>query len=585
MRESNPIDLGRRLETTIRRYLRSALPISRNYPKLANEIEQLLNERDLLLKGPFIESIPDFQKGLSLQSLTRGESPLLHTDFDRLPENEFSRPLHRHQEEALRTIIGEARNVVVTTGTGSGKTECFLYPVLDALLNESLQEREKPGVRALLVYPLNALANDQLYKRIVPLFVGRFASAGIKVGRFTGLTRDDTRRENAVQDVLATDPSLRDFFGKSIPTSWQLTRQEMLAHPPHILITNYAMLEHLLLFPKNAALFHHPALRFLVLDEIHTYTGVQASEVAFLLRKLRNRLGLASDKIRCIGTSASFAEGETVEKSILKFASDLFGSSFTRVVRGERREHSLLKSEADSPLSLAPSAWTKLGKAVSIPNSSNEDTVETWNTAVGGLDLSDIQKSALALSWSEPVEPALARIFSQAREMRIASESLAGIGAMPFAALSERVFGEGLEESESGLAGLVSIGIRARVSPNGFSLLPARYHFFANGVDNVTVRLGGGVEGFTLARMGSHFEENGEKLFRLLVCRKCGQPFVEGFHDGPVLFTTRGKTSRGKRCIFWLGNFAAQVDDEDDENVDETEAQIDIWNVNPRTGD
>jgi ATP-dependent helicase YprA (DUF1998 family) len=93
-------------------------------------------------------------------------------------------------------------------------------------------------VRALLVYPLNALANDQLYKRIVPLFVGRFASAGIKVGRFTGLTRDDVSRENAEQDVLTSDPSFRELFGTTIPSNWQLTRQEMLGHPPHILITN-----------------------------------------------------------------------------------------------------------------------------------------------------------------------------------------------------------------------------------------------------------------------------------------------------------------------------------------------------------
>ena len=92
--------------------------------------------------------------------------------------------------------------------------------ILDALLKETPEQRQRPGVRALLVYPLNALANDQLYKRIVPLFVGRFASAGIKVGRFTGLTRDDVNRANAVQDVLTSDPSLRSLFGETIPANW-----------------------------------------------------------------------------------------------------------------------------------------------------------------------------------------------------------------------------------------------------------------------------------------------------------------------------------------------------------------------------
>ena len=104
------------------------------------------------------------------------------------------------------------------------------------------------------------------------------------------------------------------------------------------------MLEHLLLFPKNAALFRQPMLRFLVLDEVHTYAGAQASEVALLLRKLRRRLGLTPEQMRCIGTSASLAKGAEAEKDILRFASDLFGTSFTRVIRGERQEHTLLTS-------------------------------------------------------------------------------------------------------------------------------------------------------------------------------------------------------------------------------------------------
>src|SRR4051812_33850799 len=104
MIETNPIVMGRGLEKSIRRYLKSALPISRNYPKLASEIEQLLEQPGLLLKGPFVEALPDFRKGESLQSLSTGADPLLHPDFARLPENEFERPLHRHQAEALQAV-------------------------------------------------------------------------------------------------------------------------------------------------------------------------------------------------------------------------------------------------------------------------------------------------------------------------------------------------------------------------------------------------------------------------------------------------------------------------------------------------
>jgi superfamily II DNA or RNA helicase len=584
MIETNPVEIGRSLEISIRRYLRSALPVSRNYPKLAGEIERLLSQPGLLLKGPFVEALPDYHKDGSLQELATGEAPLLHRDFNRLSENEFTRPLHKHQREALQAILREHQNVIVATGTGSGKTECFLYPILDGLLKESPEQRQAPGVRALLVYPLNALANDQLYKRIVPVFVGRFESAGIRVGRFTGLTRDDVQRENAVQDVITADPSLRSLFGDTIPSNWQLTRKEMLAHPPHILITNYAMLEHLLLFPKNAPLFRHPTLSFLVLDEVHTYAGARASEVALLLRKLCRRIGLTPERVRCIGTSASLAKGAEEEKDILRFASDLFGAPFTHVIRGERQEHALLSSKPAPPFSLMPRAWRAMGKAIAESGRS-ADEFEAWNASVGRAEIAGEQKTALRLTAGGSFEAALARLFACSLEIRDASRALAGAGAMPFATLAAAVFGEEGPEAEAGLAGLVSVGIRARLRPEEFSLLPARYHFFANGIDNVTVRLASGTEGFSLAQLGDHFEEDGQRFYRLLVCRKCGQPFVEGFQDGTELLSTRRKDPRADRRIFWLGEPASNFDDEEDDGTETAASPDDVWQINPQTGE
>lgn len=585
MIETNPITMGRGLEDSIRRYLKSALPVSRNYPKLLGEIERLLDQPGLLLKGPYVEALPDFRKGESLETLATGVNPLLHPDFSRLPENEYKRPLHSHQADALRAVAGEGRNIVVATGTGSGKTECFLYPILDDLLKESPQERAKPGVRALLVYPLNALANDQLYKRIVPLFVGRFASAGIKVGRFTSLTRDGVTRENAEQDVLNSDPSLRNLFGGTIPGNWQLTRQEMLAHPPHILITNYAMLEHLLLFPKNAALFRQATLRFLVLDEVHTYSGAQASEVALLLRKLRRRLGIGPERVRCIGTSASLAQGEEAERDILRFATNLFGAPFTRVVRGERQTHKLLVAEPGQTFSLPAKAWAALGGVLSDPELPDAQIPEHWNRTVESLDLPDSLKAEISLEGGERVEEELAKTFSRTRELRDATAALAGAGALPFAQLAQRLFGAAGAESDAGLAGLVSVGIRARLRPEEFSLLPARYHFFTNGLDNVTVRLAPGGEGFSRARLGNHFVEDGHNLYRLLVCRKCGQPFVEGFQEGTQLLPTRRKAQHAVRQVFWLGEPAARFDDEVDDGADATPIAEDVWSINPENGE
>src|SRR5262249_1361943 len=150
-----------------------------------------------------------------------------------------------------------------------------------------------------------------------------------------------------------------------IPNNWLLTREEMLATPPHILITNYAMLEHLLLFPKNAPLFDRATLRFLVLDEVHTYTGAQATEVAFLLRKLRRRLNIPADQVRCVGTSATLANSSQAAARILEFAKRLFGVDFSQILRGKRQEHSLLRNPAQIPFSLPATAWIRLGEVLS----------------------------------------------------------------------------------------------------------------------------------------------------------------------------------------------------------------------------
>lgn len=585
MTEINPIVIGRGLEANIRRYLRSALPVSRNYPKLRDEIERLLSEPDLLMKGPYVEAVSDFSKTHSLRDLTERPSPLLHPDFRHLPQSEFHRPLHSHQGEALHAIIGERRNVVVATGTGSGKTECFLYPILDRLLRESPAELGRPGVRALLVYPLNALANDQLYKRVVPMFVGHFGHTGIRVGRFTGLTRDDSKREHVVQDILTSDPSLRAQFGDDIPEGWELTRQEMLAHPPHILITNYAMLEHLLLFPKNAALFRHSALQFLVLDEIHTYTGVQASEVALLLRKLRLRLGLTNEDVQCIGTSASLAKGAAAEKAILTFASDLFGARFTRVIRGERQEHLLLTQGSADPFTLPPSAWADLATALGVQHQTDAQVADWWNARLAALHLPEGMSARLSVSRERSLEPQLADIFAASHQLRIASQALSGSGAVPFSRLAATVFGETQSGAYVGLAGLIAIGIRARLSERDFALLPARYHFFTNGIDNITLRLDSGGEGFSLVRLGSRFVEDEGNLYRLLVCRKCGQPYVEGFQSGSELLPTNKKGTHSERRILWLGDVDSYVDDEGDDRSDEPLEHNDRWQIDPRSGE
>ena len=128
-------------------------------------------------------------------------------------------------------------------------------------------------------------------------------------------------------------------------TRGKLSRKEMREAPPHFLITNYAMLEHILLLPTNRPLLADARLNTIVLDEIHTYAGAQAIEVAFLLRRLKAHLGVRDGTIRCIGTSASLDPGRKGE--LASFASNLFGEPFggeASVITSQRKMHPALSA-------------------------------------------------------------------------------------------------------------------------------------------------------------------------------------------------------------------------------------------------
>ena len=156
--DANPLDLVTSLRETLNAYLPTTLPSSRRYPQLANEFRKLLRERQMV-KGPSVEALPDFEKGASLQHLLEKNGGDLTDAFSGLPDNWLERPLHLHQQEAIERACEKNENLVVATGTGSGKTECFLFPLANLLANT---DRSEAGVRCLLVYPMNALANDQL---------------------------------------------------------------------------------------------------------------------------------------------------------------------------------------------------------------------------------------------------------------------------------------------------------------------------------------------------------------------------------------------------------------------------------------
>lgn len=271
-----------------------------------------------IIKGPYVKLNRPFLTGHSLQELAP------QYELPKILYDKFPFPLYKHQQDAFEHLFA-GHNLVVSTGTGSGKTEAFLIPIIARLLNLQHEGKLK-GLHAILVYPMNALANDQL-ARLRKILAG----TGITFGRYTG----ETKRGKTPDDVRVLPPGTQKVseadkvameYGTLVPSEEMLTRDQIQQTPPNILITNYMQLEYLLLRGKDIPIFDSAPVEFVVMDEMHTYIGEQGSEVAALLRRLKC-LCANPEQIRFVGTSATVASGSVEEMtgSVSRFASRLFG--------------------------------------------------------------------------------------------------------------------------------------------------------------------------------------------------------------------------------------------------------------------
>ena len=227
--------------------------------------------------------------------------------------------------------------MVVATGTASGKTESFLYPILFELYRQHLNgELEKPGVRAMILYPMNALANDQRERLGTIRRQLSEAGSGFEptFGQYIGQTPDNAKDRSRHAEARAGDRMPGEL----------VFRDEMRQSPPHILLTNYSMLEYLLIRPDDSPLFdagRGAHWQFIVLDEAHQYRGARGMEMGMLIRRLKQRLrdGGRQDPFRCIATSATItsSQGDEDRRAVAEFAAELFGEPFSTrgIVFGE----------------------------------------------------------------------------------------------------------------------------------------------------------------------------------------------------------------------------------------------------------
>lgn len=282
-----------------------------------------------LMKGPFVSLSRAFQQGASIDELV-GEG-ILHPHFRTLAPYPYVRG---HQEAAFRSIHA-GKTTLVATGTGSGKTESFLYPIVSHAL-KLRDQNVPPGITAVIVYPMNALAADQL-KRLRELLAG----SGITFGMYVGWTPE--RRTDARGLRLPAGASHADWLAAEqqaqankaplpvFPPEERASREEMRASPPRILLTNVKQLELLLTRQTDIELFDRSQLRFLVFDEAHTFSGAIGAESAVLIRRLRTFCGKTEDEVVGVATSATIADPVRGVEAGREFAGRFFGVDPSRV--------------------------------------------------------------------------------------------------------------------------------------------------------------------------------------------------------------------------------------------------------------
>jgi ATP-dependent helicase YprA (DUF1998 family) len=297
-----------------RRYLRTSFRFLD--PKLLAQFEDHLAGSGVVVKGPLVTLARDYLLGKTLAELV--QEGVADPGLLGLKWSFGNNPLFSHQEKALRLGV-EGRGFVVATGTGSGKTEAFLLPLISGILQSRKKGASPKGVRAIILYPMNALALDQL-KRLRELFADDISP--VTFGLYTG-------------DSEGTSSKL----GVSSPVTERIKREDFQKNPPDILLTNYKELEFLLVRKKDRPLFG-PSLKYLVLDEMHSYRGALATEMACLIRRLKTRCGLKHGQLQGIGTSATVDVAADGGCGLSKFAGDLFGEAMdeTALVREDYAE-------------------------------------------------------------------------------------------------------------------------------------------------------------------------------------------------------------------------------------------------------
>lgn len=586
-------------------------------PELRERCDDELRNTTLLFQNPYFEATPAYStvsNGIS-NSLIPPAAKRYLEELTQEGKGVFQNP-YKHQIKALETFWN-GKDVLVSTGTGSGKTECFMWPMISKLSEEAARDPHswrQRGVRALIMYPMNALVADQLsrLRKILGDPESEFSkswNAGFERGRrpqfgmYTGRTPYPGPKQSNKKDLEYAKTIMRDLveisnddkeklidcgrmpakenleaFAREIENhqiGWNskdaelLTRFEMRARTPDILVTNYSMLQYMLIRTTEEPIWEdtrewlhlNPEEKLLVIiDEAHMYKGAAGGEVALLLRRLMHKLSVPSDRLQFILTSASIPEDDT---STIKFFRDLTGkaSDSLEIVRGN-----VSHSDASGDLDL---------------NSSDLITIDL-DELTSGDDGIITQIDALSSILDVPHEPFetkadaqlwLGTTLPRVRAFELLDSAVRG-SCMTLNELADTVFPDQPERIAATdiLLNLSALALGSKSA----SLLPVRMHMFVRGIQELTACINpacpdGTHDGLPLGKVSINRAPGrctcGAKTYDLQTDRNCGAVFIKGYvsnQEGDYYFWNEAPaTSKGfKKALLYVPHKNEDVNSE-----------------------
>jgi len=516
----NPIAFTEKVVSDFLKYQLTAYPFAD--PNLYGQMRRLLNLEETrntpLMKGPYISLSRAFREGARISDLVA--DGMLHPLLPNLAPHPR---LYGHQETAIRAIT-QGGHALISTGTGSGKTECFLYPIISRCL-KIRDENVPEGIVAVIVYPMNALAEDQL-ERLRDLLAGTGISFGMYIGKTpeksSGVTGTRLPQGSSRADYRAALKE-RDNRGESYavhPFEERASREEMRAagKQPRILLTNVKQLELLLTRGRDVALFDQARLNYLVFDEAHTFRGAIGAETACLIRRLRSFCGKEPNDTVCIATSATIVDPERGPEAGRDFASRFFGVERNSVsLIGEEYQPHLWAEERMLPQPVQGDAAAILKRIL--------ETVGSEDPDVGTIVEAYTQLSGTAINadaWSEQLYDAFSRneLIHQLEEILRRPKLLSDVVKL----LSEKI-----ERSVSEEELLCWLALGTSAIKNGSPFVRPIVHAFVRGVGSAVVTFPEDLDGPRLWLSGddAFADETNRALFRLpvLTCTTCGQHY------------------------------------------------------------